>query len=59
MSETIVGPQLWRAMWAVQREHRFFPGSNYVNMRGPMVVRVDDHAQAIETERRWHSFKLA
>ena len=45
-------------MRTVQCEYRLFPGTDHVDMRGPMVVRIDDDAQAIETERRWHGFKL-
>ena len=59
MSETVTGAQLRRAMWTVQREHRFFPGTDHVNMLGPMVVWIDDHSQAIQAERRWHGSKLS
>lgn len=47
-------PQLRGTIGAVEQEHRLAAGSNDVNVRGPVIVRVDGHAQAIEAENGRH-----
>jgi hypothetical protein len=46
--EAIVLAQLWRSLGAVQDEHRFTALADDMDMRRPVVVGVDDGAQAIE-----------
>jgi hypothetical protein len=43
---------------AIQKEHSFAIRSFDVDMRGSMVVRVDDDAQAIEPMNGRHGFSL-
>ena len=47
-------PQLRGAIGAVEQEHRLAAGSDDVDVRGPVIVRVDGHAQAIEAENGRH-----
>ncbi|ALX44694.1 hypothetical protein WT08_00865 [Burkholderia sp. MSMB1552] len=47
-AEAVALTQPGRAIGAMQDEHRFAVRSSDVDMRGSMIVRVDDHAQAIE-----------
>lgn len=47
-------PQLRGTIRAVEQEHRLAAGSNDVDVRGPVIMRVDGHAQAIEAENGRH-----
>jgi hypothetical protein len=47
-------PQLWGTIGAVEQEHRLAAGSDNVNVRGSVIMRVDGHAQAIEAENGRH-----
>ncbi len=41
--EAAAGPQLGRTVRAVQEEDSFAPCSLHMDMRGPVVVRIDHH----------------
>jgi hypothetical protein len=53
--KSVVLAQLWRSLGAVQIEHALASGSDDVDVRGSMIVRIDNHAQAIETKDRRHA----
>ncbi len=38
----------------MQDEHRFADRTLDMDMRGSMIVRIDDHTQATEAEHSWH-----
>jgi hypothetical protein len=46
-------------IWALQYEYRFAIRPFYMDMRGSMIIWVDDHAQAIESVDGWHGEILA
>jgi hypothetical protein len=46
--------ELRRTMRAVQKERRLALRSEDVDMRGAMVVRIDRHAKAIESQNSRH-----
>jgi hypothetical protein len=35
-------------------EHDFVASSDHVDMSGPVIVRIDDHAQSIKSVNRGH-----
>src|SRR5262249_50730314 len=53
-SEAIILPQLWRSLGTVQVEDRFAPCTYNVDMRRSMVIWVDRHPKAVETQDRGH-----
>jgi hypothetical protein len=52
--EAVDSAQLWWAVRTVQNEHGFAPSSDDMDMSGPVIVGVDHHPQAIESENSWH-----
>src|SRR5690554_4262613 len=52
--EAVGSTQLWRTVGTVQNEHGFAISSDDVDMSGPVIVGVDHHPQAIESENSWH-----
>lgn len=51
--------QLGRAIGAVQEEHHLATASSDADMRRPMIVRVDDHAQPVDAEDGRHVERIA
>jgi len=47
-------PQLRRTILAAQIEHGLTPLADDVNVRGPVIVRVDHGAQSIKAKNRGH-----
>ena len=57
--EPVGFPQCWRAVRAVQDEHRLAALSPDVDMRGAMVSGIDHHAQSIEAQDGRHGGSLS
>ena len=57
--EAAVLAQLGRAIGAVQEEHRLATASSDVDMRGPVIMRVDHHAQPVDAEDGRHVERIA
>lgn len=53
--ETVAIAKFRRPVRAKQIENRLPTRADHVDMRGPMVIRIDDHAQATETELGRHN----
>lgn len=53
--ETVVETKLWWFVRAVQCEDRLAAASDHVNVRGPVIVWIDDHTQIIETVNGRHA----
>jgi hypothetical protein len=53
-AESVALTQFRWSMWTIQDEYSLAVRSYYVEMRGPMIGRIDDHTQAIETESGGH-----
>jgi len=54
LAEPTAFPQRRRPARAMQSEHRFTTAPYDVDMCGPVVVRIDDDAQAPKTQDGWH-----
>jgi len=50
--------QLWRAAGAVQQEDRLTARAFHMNVRGRMIIRIDDDTQAIEPMNCRHLLSL-
>jgi hypothetical protein len=53
-AESVALSQFRWSMWTIQDECRFTARSYHVDMRRPMIGRIDDHTKAIETEDSRH-----
>jgi hypothetical protein len=58
-AEAVGSAQLWWSVRTVQNEHGFAISSDDVDMGGPVIVRVDHHPQAIESQNSWHLSYIA
>lgn len=57
--EAAVLAQLWWTIGAVQEEHSLASASPDVDMRGPVPVRIDDHAQPVDAKDGRHVKPIA
>jgi hypothetical protein len=53
--EAKILPQVWRAVRAVQVKNCLMLGADYMNVRRPMIIGVDDHPEAINAQDRDHA----
>jgi hypothetical protein len=56
--ETVGSAQLWWAVRTVQNEHGFAISTDDMDMSGSVIVGVDHHPQAIESENSWHIISI-
>jgi len=52
-----VFPQFWRTVRTVEAEHRLTAAAYHVNVRRPMIVRIDDHSQRSDPGYSGHYIK--
>jgi hypothetical protein len=57
--EPIVFPEFYGSGQTVQIKHRLATTPNRVDVRRPMIVRIDRDPQPVKPENRWHNFMLA
>jgi hypothetical protein len=55
--EAITLPQFRWALWAIQHKYGFATRTPYVDMRGPMIIRVNHCAQAGKAKDGGHAAK--
>lgn len=58
-TETTALSKQWRAIRALQYEHRFLPSAHDMDMRRTMIVGVDDDAQSVGSTHGRHAAMLA
>ena len=57
--ESIVFPEIRRSGWTVQMEDRLATTPNGVDVRRPMIIRIDHNPQPVKSENRRHKSILA
>src|SRR5712692_10032876 len=55
-AESVALSQLRWSMWTIQDKGRFTAPSYHVDMRRPMIGRINDHTKAIETKNGRHAY---